>query len=709
MKSISLLLLSGLLALAMLPGALWAVPAPAPFGPVPTERQVKWHELEIYAFVHFTTNTFTDKEWGFGDEKESVFNPTDFNADQIVQACKDGGMKGLILTAKHHDGFCLWPSKYTEHSVKNSPWKNGKGDVVKEFSDACKRHGIKFGVYISPWDRNHAEYGRAGYVEYYKNQIRELLANYGPIFEMWFDGANGGDGYYGGQGGQRKVDYNTYYDWKGIRAIIRELQPDCAVWCGQYREGDRIIYADCQWGGSEGGTVGDPCWATLNSKKLNPGIPDCQHGHRDGDVWCPAEGDVSIRPGWFYHANQDNQVKSPQHLMNIYFACVGRGANLILNVPPDRRGQLHANDVKSLQGFGKLMAETFGDDLAKEATATASNCRGNDKAFAPKNLLDGKRDTYWATDDGITTPEVVLEFKKPVAFTVVRLREYLPLGQRIDDWALDAWQDGRWQEFAKGSAIGAGRLVRCTPRNTTKVRLRITKAAACPALAEFALFAEPASLSLPKIVRDRQGNVTVSGGSPAADLRYTLDGSEPGLNSPAFTAPLPLPKGGTIKARQVIAKEKKLGEIATAEFGLAKGNWKIVSASWDGPGNSASKTIDDNPGTFWATHDATEHQLPQELVIDLGAEAAIKAFTYLPRQDNCPHGMVDKYTFYLSTDGQTWGEPAATGEFGNLRANPILQTVTLPKPVKARYFKFVATHAVEKNHAVVAELGVIAE
>jgi alpha-L-fucosidase len=468
-----------------------AAEPPKPYGPVPSARQLAWHDLEFYGFIHFTVNTFTDREWGLGDEKESVFNPTALDADQIVRACKDGGMKGLILTAKHHDGFCLWPSKYTEHSVKNSPWKNGKGDVVQEFSAACKKNGLKFGIYISPWDRNHAEYGRPAYVEYYKDQIRELLTQYGPIFEMWFDGANGGDGYYGGQGGNRKIDYNTYYDWKGVRALVRQLQPECAIWCGQYREGDQLIYADCQWGGSEGGNVGDPCWHTANSRKVNVGIPDFQHGCRDGDVWCPAEGDASIRPGWFYHANEDSQVKSPEQIMAIYFSCVGRGANLILNVPPDRRGQAHAKDVKSLQRFGALMAEIFENNLAKTARATASQIRGHEQIFSPQNLLDDKRETYWATDDGVTTAEVTLEFNKPVSFNIVRLREYLPLGQRIDDWALDVWQDDKWQEFAKGSAIGACRLVRSTRHTTVKIRLRIAKAQACPAISEFSVYAEP--------------------------------------------------------------------------------------------------------------------------------------------------------------------------------------------------------------------------
>ena len=428
---------------------------------------------------------------GFGDEKESVFNPTAFDADQMVRAAKDGGMKGVILTAKHHDGFCLWPSKFTEHCVRNSPWKDGKGDVVAEFAAACKKHGLRFGLYLSPWDRNHAEYARAGYVEYYKNQIRELLTNYGPIFEMWFDGANGGDGYYGGKPEKRTISEN-YYDWKGVVALIRQLQPECAIWGAAYPEDGRLHHADCHWGGSEGGDVGDPCWSTLNSKKTNADIEDWRHGHRDGDVWCGAEGDVSIRPGWFYHASQDGRVKSPQTLMDIYLSCVGRGANLILNIPPDRRGLIHENDVKALRGFRKLMEETFGSDLAKAATATASQVRGGADNFAPKNLIDGKSDTFWATDDAVTTPEVTLEFQKPVTFNLVRLREYLPLGQRVDDWALDAWQEGAWKEFAKGTAIGNCRLVRTTPSTTIKVRLRITKAAACPALSEFALFAEPA-------------------------------------------------------------------------------------------------------------------------------------------------------------------------------------------------------------------------
>ncbi|MEI6810034.1 MAG: alpha-L-fucosidase, partial [bacterium] len=243
-------------------------PPPVPFGPVPSARQLKWHELEQYAFVHFSVNTFTDKEWGFGNEKETVFAPSAFDAVQIVRAAKSAELKGLILTGKHHDGFCLWPTKSTPHNITASPYKEGKGDIVREMADACKLEGIKFGVYVSPWDRNHVDYGGPGYVQAYHTQICELVSSYGPIFEMWFDGASGGNGFYGGKGGKRRIDYNTYYGWKEIRAMIRELQPDCAVWCGQYAENDRLHWADSRWGGSEGGDVGDPCWNAVDSKVM---------------------------------------------------------------------------------------------------------------------------------------------------------------------------------------------------------------------------------------------------------------------------------------------------------------------------------------------------------------------------------------------------------------------------------------------------------
>ncbi len=628
--------------LAALSSTVRAAEPPKPYGPVPSERQIVWHGMEFYGFVHFTTNTFTDKEWGFGDEKESVFNPTAFDAEQIVGACAEAGMTKLILTCKHHDGFCLWPSPFTEHSVKNSPFRGGKGDVVKEIADACRKHGLKFGVYLSPWDRNHKDYGTPAYITYYRNQMRELLTRYGTIHEAWLDGANGGDGWYGGTRERRNIDRTTYYGWPETWKMIHQLQPMAAIFSD--------VGPDCRWAGNEHGTAGDPCWATISTDGWYPGqapSPQLNSGQRNGKLWIPAEVDVSIRPGWFYHASEDNRVRTPDNLMTLYFESVGRGANLLLNVPPDRRGLVHENDVRSLKEFGRRLRETFGTDLAKGATATASNVRGGDPKFGPQKLLDGDRETYWATDDSSTTPEVTLSFKEPVTFNIVRLREAIRLGQRVDDWALDAWVDGAWKEFAKGTAIGACRLVRTAPLTTAKVRLRITKSPVCPAIAEFGLF------------READG-----GGGPAA---------------------------------------------AKLDDGISKAKWKVVSTSFDGSGGNGANAIDGKPNTLWHTHGADgEHALPQEIVVDMGGTVNVKGFTCLPRQDGCPHGMVDKYEFYLSADGKEWSK-AAEGEFANIRANPILQAVTLAAPAKARYFKFVATHAVEKNHAALAELGILAD
>lgn len=465
--------------------ATGAVP-PKPYGPTPSERQLRWHELEICGFLHFTVNTFTDREWGLGDESPDVFNPTDFDAEQIVSVAKQAGLRGLILTAKHHDGFCLWPSAYTQHSVKFSKWEDGHGDVVKAISEACARHGLKFGVYLSPWDRNHPDYGRPAYLTYYRNQLRELLTYYGPIFEVWFDGANGGDGYYGGARERRTIDNRTYYDWENTWRIVRELQPDACMFSD--------AGPDVRWVGNERGAAGDPCWHTLTGKGFYPGRADgdvLNHGQRDGTRWLPAEVNVSIRPGWFYHPAEDSKVKTPEQLVEIYYNSVGRGANLLLNIPPDRRGRIHETDVKALREWKRILDATFANDLAHDATATASATRGNDPRFAPGNVIDGDPETYWSTDDDVTTPEMVLAFDRPVTFNVVRLREYLPLGQRIDAVALDAWQDGQWKQIATATSIGNQRLIRLKDVSCGRVRLRVTQAAACPAMSEVGLFMAP--------------------------------------------------------------------------------------------------------------------------------------------------------------------------------------------------------------------------
>lgn len=472
-----------MLAMAVL-GTLALAGAPEAYGPVPSDRQLAWHRLESYAFVHFTTNTFTGKEWGYGDESPEVFNPTDFDADQVVGAVAEAGLKGLILTAKHHDGFCLWPSAFTDHSVEQSPWREGKGDMVREFAEACARRGVKFGIYLSPWDRNHPEYGRPAYVEYYRNQLTELLSNYGPIFEVWFDGANGGDGYYGGAREARTIDRLTYYEWPKIHDLVRSLQPDAVIFSD--------VGPDVRWVGTEQGYAGDPCWSTLNTEGWAPGLADQEQllaGHRNGKHWLPAETNFSIRPGWFYHAEEDDKVRSGARLVTHWFESVGRGTTFHLNIPPDRRGRVHENDIASLREFRRLMDATFGTDLAQGASAKASHVRG--ASFEASNLLDGDPETYWSTPDEVRTPEVVLEFAGPTRMNVVRFREHLPLGQRIDAWAVDIWTDGGWKEYAAGESIGACRLVRGEPVTTERIRLRIVSAPVCPALTELAVFVEP--------------------------------------------------------------------------------------------------------------------------------------------------------------------------------------------------------------------------
>ncbi|MDG3004962.1 alpha-L-fucosidase [Paludisphaera mucosa] len=478
------LLLASLLILASRPASIEAAPPPEPRPPVASPRQLRWQELETYAFLHFGPNTFTDKEWGYGDESPALFQPTDFDADAIVASLKAGGLRGLVLTAKHHDGFCLWPSKFTEHSVKNSPWKGGKGDVVRELSEACKRAGLRFGVYLSPWDRNHQDYGKPEYVAYYRKQLRELLTEYGPIFEVWFDGANGGDGYYGGARTTRKIDPITYYGWDETIALVRELQPDACIFSD--------LGPDTRWVGNESGVAGDTCWATFDPKGYAVGKTPGEIlnvGMRDGPVWLPAEVDVSIRPGWFHHAAEDRAVKSVDRLYKLYFDSVGRGCNLILNIPPDRRGRIHESDARAIKDWRRRLDAVFATDLAKGAKAAADQSRGGDPAFAADKAVDGDRATYWSTDDGATTAELTLDLGKPTTFDVVRLREFLPLGQRVDEVAVDAWDGRAWKPLAAATSIGAQRLIALSePTTTDRVRLRIVKAAACPAISEFSLF-----------------------------------------------------------------------------------------------------------------------------------------------------------------------------------------------------------------------------
>ena len=451
---------------------------------MPSAAQLAWHRMETNAFVHFTTNTFTGREWGNGDEAETVFNPTAADAGQWAGVLKETGFKTMILTCKHHDGFCLWPSKYTEHSVKNSPYKNGKGDIVREASDACKKAGLHFGVYLSPWDRNHADYGKPAYIIYYRNQLKELFTRYGPVVEMWFDGANGGTGYYGGANEQRKINGRTYYDWPNTLALVRSMQPDV------------IFFSDAgpgvRWVGNESGIAGETNWNTISADTLYAGKPGVEKllntGAPDGKQWIPAEVDVSIRPGWFYHAAEDAKVKTPEQLFDIYLSSVGRGSTLLLNIPPDQRGRFNEIDVASLRGFRQLLNKLFADNLARNATITASSYRGKSAAFAAANAIDGKENTYWATDDGVLSGSLEIKLAKPAVVQYILLQEYIKLGQRVKSFTVEVWKDNAWQPAGNATTIGYKRILKIDPVQTSRLRINITDAKACPVISNIEIY-----------------------------------------------------------------------------------------------------------------------------------------------------------------------------------------------------------------------------
>lgn len=474
MKRIAITILSLILIVAC------GVDAPRPMSVVPTPRQVAWHEMEQYAFVHFTINTFTDREWGYGDESPALFDPTDFDADALVKVVKDANLKGLILTAKHHDGFCLWPSAYTEHSIKNSPYKDGEGDIVGEVAEACCRQGIKFGIYLSPWDRNHAGYGTEAYLEYYRNQVRELLTNYGPVFEMWFDGANGGDGYYGGANERRVVESGyLYYDWPKVIDIIRELSPETIVWSSSL--------PDARWCGNERGVIDEHCWAMATPEDMYPGgrdnMPVLRHGQEDGTRWAPAEADVSIRPGWFYHDYEE--PKSPEELFQIYLTSVGRGGTLLLNLAPDRRGRIPEEDVASLMAWRRMVDEAFRTDLAQDARFEATSSRG--RGFEVEGT-QGEDSLYWATEDGITSGDVVLRWKEPIVAKYIVIEEYIPLGQRVREYAVDIKDGDAWHQVAAGTTIGYKRIIPLDEVVTDQMRVRFLDARGTLAIDRIAVY-----------------------------------------------------------------------------------------------------------------------------------------------------------------------------------------------------------------------------
>jgi len=674
-------------------------PPPEALGPLPEARQLKWHELEFYAFVHFNMNTFTDIEWGTGGESPELFNPSELDCRQWARVCKEAGMKGSRLTAKHHDGFCLWPSAYTEHSVKNSPWKDGKGDVVQELADACKEYGLKLGLYLSPWDRNHAEYGTDAYLTYLRNQLTELMSNYGEVFEVWFDGANGGTGWYGGANEERRVDRRTYYDWPNTRQIVRNLQADA------------VMFSDAgpgvRWVGNESGWAGETNWSMIRRDEFYPGSPnykDLTTGQEDGTHWVPAEVDVSIRPGWYYHESEDHKVRSVKHLVDIYYHSIGRNASFLLNFPVDRRGLIHERDVEQLMKMVEVIRRDLETDLARNVSVTASQVRGDSRKYDGRKTVDGNPETYWTTDDEVLGASLILDFGEEISFNRFLAREYIPLGQRVKRFSIEAWVDGAWMEIDAQTTIGNKRILRFENVSSQKLRFNILESRGCPVISTLEVYNAPKLLEPPAIERDKQGYVSIEAFDSGLEIYYTSDGSEPSAASTAYTESFSLKEKGEIRAMVHDPATSESSAVSLEHFDICKELWEVIlpDPREDYRGQAM---VDSNQGSIWRSK--SDLGLPREVVVDLGEELTLAGFTYLPTQQRYIDGTISHYRFYVSEDGKQWGDPVSEGEFSNIKNSPILQTKNFDA-VQARYIRFVAEREINGGSFVsIAELGVI--
>ncbi len=676
------------------------VKAPGPVGPTPTENQVRWQEMEYYAFIHFSTNTFTDQEWGYGEADDAkLFNPSNLDCDQWARVCKNSGMKGIIVTAKHHSGFCLWPTETTEYSIKNSPWKGGKGDIIGDLAKACKKYGLKLGIYISPWDRNNSSYGLLdadGSAPYVKNvfrkQIKECLTKYGDVFEIWFDGANGGDGYYGGARTSRKIDRTTYYDWANTYKMIRKIQPKIVIWNDN---GDR---ADLRWVGTESGYVGETNWSLLNAKGDVP-HDMLAHGVENGDSWVPGEVNTSIRPGWFYHEYEDSRVKTLPELLKIYYSSFGRNGTMLLNFPIDKTGRIHETDEKAALELAGAVKEAFAVDLAKKMKASASNVRGKSKEFGADRALDGDKNTYWTTDDEVKTASLIVDFGAPKAFNRFLVQEYIQLGQRVKSFTIEAYVNGKWEQLDKQTTIGYKRILAFPTVTASQLRFTITDSKANPVISNVSVYNAPQILEAPQITRAKTGEISIMASDKESQILYTLDGSQPTKTSMRYNQPIEEVNKVKVRAIAHDPISGKSSPVGEEQFDISRKKWKIVGID-DGKVNNI---IDGNRNTDW--FQSRNNKLPAGIVIDLGEQQNLAGFRYLPSQSRNA-GIITNYQFLVSSDNEQWSV-VDDGEFSNIKNNPLWQIKKFA-PVKGRYIKLIATRNTQENDAVgYAEIDVI--
>lgn len=648
--------------------------------PIPSQEQIDWHKLETYAFIHFGLNTYNDLEWGYGNTPASTFNPVNLDCEQWVATLKQCGMKGVILTAKHHDGFCLWQTETTDYSIANSPYKNGKGDMVKELSDACKKYGLKFGLYLSPWDRNNSEYGREDYVETYHKQIDELTSNYGDLFEFWFDGANGGNGYYGGADETRSIDARKYYDYERARDTILKRHPNAMIFGGTCQT--------IRWVGNEQGWAGDTDWCMINPESSD-NTKHLNHGSENGTHWIPAEVDVSIRPGWFYHKREDHQVKSVAQLTDIYYRSVGHNANLLLNLPINLDGKIPALDSLRATEWYDVIVNDFKDNILKNTEVRVDNERGRE--FKAENVIDDDWDTYWATDDGYNFGTISFSFDKPVKMNRVVLQEYIPLGQRVKDFYMEGELNGKWfkiNPFDTLSTIGYKRIVRFNTVELDKLIIYFEESRGPLCINNIEAYCAPILLTEPKISRNYDNIVTIESSDNEADIYYTTDGSNPNENSSHYDNAFVFNNKGVIKAITYDHNTKKKSDVTVKELDLPKEYYQT---------SSSNKIFDGN------TNSMVYLDIDEPIVITFKEEQIISGFRYTPNQMRDASRHIVDYEFYVDD------VLIKKSSFGNIKNNPIEQVVKF-KNIKGKEVKFVPKSNTDKaKNCGIAEFSVITD